>query len=316
MDPLSDLLSLIEVQSSLSSRFEARGRWAFRFPGYGAHIKFGCVLNGSYLIWAEGTPAPVRLEAGDFFMLSHGRPFLAATDLQSPPQDGTHAFRDHRDADGVVRYVGLDDDGKTFVSSASGRFMFDGEAGDLLLRHLPPLLHLRAADPATRPLTGLLELLRWETGEARPGSSLAQANLASLVLVQALRIYLGNAAQPEGWLGAMADARIGTALSRMHGDLARRWTVESLALAAGMSRTAFAVRFKQLTGSTPLDYLSAWRMTVARRALRKTDEGIAGIAERVGYLSDTAFSSAFKRATGQSPGSFRNSRRAAVQAAP
>jgi AraC-like DNA-binding protein len=81
--------------------------------------------------------------------------------------------------------------------------------------------------------------------------------------------------------------------------------VESLASAAGMSRTAFAVRFKQLVGLPPLDYLSGWRMTVARNALRKGDESMVDIAERIGYQSDTAFSAAFKRATGTSPGRFR-----------
>jgi AraC-like DNA-binding protein len=76
-----------------------------------------------------------------------------------------------------------------------------------------------------------------------------------------------------------------------------------------MSRTAFPVRVKQLAGTTPLDYLSGWRMTVASSALKNSDEAIAGIAERIGYLSDTAFSSAFKKATGQSPGRYRNSYR-------
>ena len=78
-----------------------------------------------------------------------------------------------------------------------------------------------------------------------PQSSVLSKVLAAMVLVQTLRIFLNNTPQPEGWLGAMADARIGAALSRLHGDLAHRWTVESLATAAGMSRTAFAVRFKQ-----------------------------------------------------------------------
>jgi AraC-like DNA-binding protein len=131
-----------------------------------------------------------------------------------------------------------------------------------------------------------------------------------------LRIFLSNTPQPEGWLGAMADPRVGAALSSLHGDLAHRWTVESLAAAAGMSRTAFAVRFKSPTGTTPLDYLRVWRMTVARSALKDSDEAIAGIAERVGYLSDTAFSAAFKRQTGQSPGRFRTSWQGADSTAP
>jgi len=308
MDPLSDVLSMLTVSSTLSSRFEARGRWAFRYSQYASHIKLGCVLSGRFQLHVDGA-APVVLEAGDFFLLTNGLPFSAASDPPGPVQDGTHLARDHRGPDGVLRYDGQGASDASRVVLASGRFALDGEAGELLLRHLPPLIHLRASDPGARPLVGLLDLLGWETAELRPGASIARTNLAALVLVQALRVHLANAPQPEGWLGAMADARIGQALSRMHGDIAQPWTVARLAQSAGMSRTAFAVRFKSLTGATPLEYLGGWRMTVARNALRRGDEAIARIAERIGYQSETAFSAAFKRETGESPGRFRTASR-------
>ncbi|SFP83064.1 AraC family transcriptional regulator [Variovorax sp. 770b2] len=310
MDPLSDVLSMLTVSSTLSSRFEARGRWALRYSQYASHIKLGCVLEGRFRLDVDGAAAPVVLEAGDFFLLTNGLPFSASSDPPGPLRDGTQLNRDHRGPDGVVRYDGQGAEDGTRVALASGRFALAGEAGELLLRHLPPLIHLRASDPGARPLVGLLDLLGWETAEMRPGSSIARTNLAALVLVQALRVHLANAPQPEGWLGAMADARIGAALSQMHADIAQPWTVERLAQSAGMSRTAFAVRFKALTGSTPLDYLGGWRMTVARNALRHGEEGIARIAERVGYQSETAFSAAFKRETGESPGRFRTQARA------
>ncbi|CAN5498855.1 AraC family transcriptional regulator [soil metagenome] len=302
MDPLSHVLSMLQVGSTLSSRLEAYGRWAFRYPAYASHIKLGSVLSGR-LQMQLGDGPPVVLEEGDFYLLTNGQPFAAASIPPGPEQDAIPAYGDHRGADGVVRFGNPEDGAR--VALANGRFAFEGEVGDLLLRHLPPLIHLRAADPGTQPLAGLLDLLRWETGDARPGAVIAQANLASLVLVQALRVYLATTPQPQGWLGAMGDTRIGAALSALHGDLAHRWTVDSLAAVAGMSRTAFAMRFKRLTGSTPLDYLVHWRMTVARHALKHGDAGIADIAERVGYQSDTAFSAAFKRATGHSPGRFR-----------
>jgi len=315
MDPLSDVLAMLTVSSTLSSRFEARGRWAFRYGHYASHIKLGCVIEGRFRIEVEGTAAPVMLEAGDFFLLTNGLPFSAASDPPGPLQDGTRLSREQRGPDGVLRHDGLDASDATRVVLASGRFALSGEAGELLLRHLPPLIHLRASDPGARPLVGLLDLMGWETAEPRPGSTLARTHLAALVLVQALRVHLANAPQPEGWLGAMTDARIGTALSRMHADIAQPWTVERLARTASMSRTAFALRFKALTGSTPLDYLGGWRMTVARHALRHGDEGIARIAERVGYQSETAFSAAFRRAVGESPGRFRSQVRAEAAAA-
>jgi AraC-like DNA-binding protein len=300
MDPLSDVLSMLKVSSALSTRFEGRSDWAFQFPGYAAQIKFGGVLAGRFWLSMKGMKAPVLLETGDFYLLTNGQPFRIGSDPDVPAQD-VEAFRAHREEDGVVR-IGSEG---ALVSLASGSFVFDGEVSELLLRHVPPFIHLRASDPSTRPLAGLLDLLRWEVDATRPGALVASESLAALVLVQALRVFLSHAPQPEGWLGAMTDARVGGALSAMHGNLAQRWTVESLASAAGMSRTAFAVRFKQLVGLPPLDYLSGWRMTVARNALRKGDESMVDIAERIGYQSDTAFSAAFKRATGTSPGRFR-----------
>ncbi len=172
-----------------------------------------------------------------------------------------------------------------------------------------PLIHLRAADVASHALGHVLALMRAETEGEMPGSDVATGSLATLVLVHALRTYLATSEARAGWLGALADARIGRALSRMHAAPGERWSVDTLAGEVGMSRTAFAQRFGQRVGSAPLEYLQAWRMSLAMTALADTDEPLARIAERVGYLSDTAFSIAFKRSTGESPGRYRSARR-------
>ena len=315
MDPLSDVLAMLRVTSLLASRFEGRGAWNLRFEHYDAQIKFGCVLAGRLALSADtADAAPTWLETGDYYLLTNGRPFRTTTAPDRPVLDGARTYRDHKGADGVVRY-GADG---PLVSLASGRFTFEGEASELLLRHLPPFLHLRAGAPGTEALAGLLHLLRAESVDSQPGAGVARASLASLVLVHALRVFLAHDAQPEGWLGALRDARIGAALARMHGDPAQAWTVASLADAVGMSRTAFAVRFKQRVGATPLDYLGAWRMRLAQRALRESDAAISQVAEQVGYRSDTSFNAAFKRAIGLSPGRYRSAREAptAEQAPP
>ncbi|WP_374190095.1 helix-turn-helix transcriptional regulator [Rhizobium rhizogenes] len=79
-----------------------------------------------------------------------------------------------------------------------------------------------------------------------------------------------------------------------------------MALAVGMSRTAFTQRCKSLVGLPSLDYLMRWRMTVAGTELRKGDKSLSTVAESVGYASDTALNSAFKRTIGQSPGRYRS----------
>jgi AraC-like DNA-binding protein len=299
MDPLSDVLALLRVNSVLSARMEARGRWALRFPAY-RHMKFGGMLEGGRWLRVEGEEA-VRLETGDFYLLTDGRPYAVASDPGLTPEDGVAVFSNHMGDDGIVRYG---DAGERTVVAA-GRFTFEGESAGTLLRLLPPLIHVPAGSPGSASLAALLPLVGMESAGATLGAGVAASSLANLVLVQILRAHLASASQPPGWLGAMADARIGRALSMMHREVDRRWTVEDLARAIGMSRTAFTTRFRTRVGLPPLNYLTRWRMTLAAAALRTGGDSLATIATKLGYASDTAFSNAFKRERGVSPGRFR-----------
>lgn len=107
------------------------------------------------------------------------------------------------------------------------------------------------------------------------------------------------------WLTALRDPRSGTALSLMHDEPQRPWTVEGLARAVTMSRPAFARRFKELVGSSPLAYLARLRIDRAARMLRDTDDLVSDIAQAVGYTSEFAFSRAFSRQHGIAPGRYR-----------
>ncbi|MGI4812139.1 MAG: AraC family transcriptional regulator [Janthinobacterium lividum] len=305
MDALSDVLSTLRVSSVLSSRFEGRGAWNLHFPAY-QHIKFGGVLSGRFYLRLEGEE-PIALDEGDFYLLTTGRPFRSASDPNDLPVDGVAVYR-KRDDDRVVRHY-CEGDGAP-VSLASGQFTFQNDVSDLLLRHLPPLVHLHAADVRSNALPKVLDLLRLETGDLYSGAEVARSSLAALALVHVLRAYLQSTPQPVGWLGALSDSKIGRALSTMHAEPGKRWTVETLASSVAMSRTAFANRFRKLVGQAPLEYLNHWRMAIARTALRNTEEPLVDIASRIGYLSDTAFSIAFKRSTGVSPGKFRTDGRA------
>jgi len=175
-----------------------------------------------------------------------------------------------------------------------GHFTMDGNHADILLSLLPPLFHIREeSDKAV--LRGTLERMRQEMFDPQPGSFLVGQQLATMVLVQALRLYLADIANGGvGWLFALADKRMGAAINAMHKDPARRWTLESLATRVGMSRTAFAVKFKETVGKSPLDYLTHWRMLLAGDRLANSGDGISVIAPSLGYESESA-STAFKR---------------------
>ncbi|WP_282511868.1 helix-turn-helix transcriptional regulator [Burkholderia cepacia] len=125
------------------------------------------------------------------------------------------------------------------------------------------------------------------------------------MLAQTLRAAIASGAVADCWLNALSDPKVGPVLSVMHGAPERRWTIDTLASSAGMSRTAFATHFRRMVGSAPLEYLHRWRMVIAMTVLKDSDEPLVSIAERIGHLSDTAFSVAFKRTTGINPRRYR-----------
>lgn len=300
MDPLSDVFSLLKVKSVLSARFEAAGAWALSFPAY-RHVKFGGVIKGARWVWIEGVTEPAKMEEGDFCLLTDGLPFRFASDPGVEAQDGEKMFARHLGADGIVRFGR----GATRTISVGGTFEFDGDMSGLLLNFLPPFVHVTADSPDARALRAALELMRAETESVRPGAAAMAGSLANIVLVNILRAHLAANPRSTGWLGALSDPRIGSALRMVHAEIARRWKVDELASKVGMSRTAFIERFKDLVGLPPLEYLIGWRMTIAKNALKTGNDNLATIAAAVGYASETTFSSTFKRMFGQSPSRYR-----------
>ena len=300
MDPISSIFSLLTVQSALTARIELRGPWALRFSSY-QHVKFTGVLEGEFWLWFEDGTPPLKLETGDFYLMTRGLPYCTGSDPTLTPEDGRAFLARHAGPEGIVR----SGDGGRIAIATGGRFTFEGDSSDLLLNLLPPLVHIPAGAPGAAPLRAVLELLRLESATALPGASVVSASLASLILIQILRAHLATAAPAAGWLGALADPRIGKALTLMHAQFARCWKVEELASEVAISRTAFAERFRRLVGVPPLAYLIDWRMSVAGAAL-KAGASLSQVAQQVGYGSDAAFSAAFKRATGHSPGQYRS----------
>lgn len=127
------------------------------------------------------------------------------------------------------------------------------------------------------------------------------------VFVQVLRVCLTDAGVlPADWLRALADERLAPALRLMHGDPSRPRQLEELARAAAMSRTTFALRFREAAGVPPLTYLLDWRMGLAARALREEETPVAALARSVGYTSESAFSNAFKHTVGIAPRRYRH----------
>lgn len=297
MDPLSEVFSLLDMQSAATSRLEAGDAWALSFPGK-PYLKFHAVLRGQCWLTLAGQP-PCQLNAGDTFLLANAPPFILSSDPRMEAKDAAQLFAETHS--NIYRHRGDD------TILLGGGFVFRSDNARLLLDVLPAFIHIPAQDPAAAVLRRTLETLNEELGTPLMGTSLVTSRLADILLVQALRAYVAmHGDNVAGWIGALKDRRIGTALNLMHGEVSRDWKVDELAFAVGMSRSGFALRFKELVGTPPLAYLLNWRMQLAREALRQNEGTIGSLATRLGYASESAFGNAFRRVHGRPPKRYRS----------
>ncbi len=294
MDPLSEILSLMRPQVYVSGGFALSGDLAVSFPKHRG-IKCYAMLVGNCWLRVEGVSEPVLLQPGDCFLLPRGLPFQLTTDLSLQPIEYQKACsqlnlkREFPSPAEEARYI------------AGGHFALDGEHAEMLLRLLPPIVHIRREQDKAA-LRWSLERLREELKESQPGSSLITQQLAYMVLIQALRLHLADTAGAgHGWLAALSDKHMSLAINYLHSEPGYPWTLQSLAERVGLSRSVFALRFREIVGTTPMEYLTRWRMLRAVDRLKNSNEGIAAIAQALGYESESAFGKAFRRVMGCSP---------------
>lgn len=296
IDPLSDVLSLLSARSLLSASLRARGDWSIRFASDG--VKFNAVLEGGCYLVSEGEE-PRWLEAGDCFLLVNCGAYVLCSDPALAPAPPSEVFRPDHTASINSEIAGEG------LFAIGGRVTFDDADAGLLLDALPPILFVSGKSREAAAIRWLLSRLGEEWDEQRPGGSVAADHLAQLLFVELIRVWLHQADATPGWLQALSDRRVGAAIRLLHGDPARNWRLQDLAEAAGMSRSNFALRFRELAGMSPLDYLLRWRMRLGAKALRSGSQPISAISFSLGYQSESAFSNAFKRITGVAPQQYR-----------
>jgi AraC-like DNA-binding protein len=298
MDPLSDLLRLLKVRSYGAAGLDAGGDWAIRFPEHDG-MKVFAVVEGSCSVSLEEETESIAVHAGECFLATQGRPFrmgngaaveFASADTLLPP-----AF-DGR----IVTYQG----GGDFLA-VGGFFSLADRQADLFLAAVPPVVRFRKGADRDA-MRWCVDRLTVELREPGPGTRLIAEQLVTMMLVQALRSSLSSADYLQaGWLTALVDPKLRLAMGGMHDAPHRRWTIQSLAALAGMSRTSFALRFKAAMGLAPLDYLTRWRMLLAQDRLATSQAPAVEIGLGIGYDCERSFARAFKRTHGYSPRQYR-----------
>ena len=303
-DPVADAIGLLRPRTVIEPSIHAAGAWGLRFDRF-PHVKLGIVVQGTCWLVLEGQE-PVLLEEGDFYLLGNPPPYVLASSLGAESRAVQSVWDE---AEGGVVRIGPEAEEDTYI--CGGHFVFDDMNASVLTDVLPQLVLVRAADPRGRHLAHLSELMVAEIEDTATGGPLVLNHLAQILFVQMLRAHAVQAVEPTGWLGALNDDGMGAALCAMHGDVAHAWTLKELAGISHMSRSAFALSFKDQVGTPPLEYLIKWRMSLARDALGRGTHSISELARATGYQSESAFSTAFRRVVGLSPRQFRDERRSA-----
>jgi AraC-like DNA-binding protein len=298
MDPLSDVVALLRPDTAISKPIAACGEWGVRYAAYG-QPGFALVLEGECWL-ALDERAPIRLARGDFVLLP-ATPAFAMTSRPGaacvPAAPSATAVR-HGEAAGERDFRML-----------GGSFRIEPANAPLLIDLLPDMVHVRAADAAA--LSRIIGLIEDECAADRPGGEMILQRLLEVMLIEALRLErMGQEGSFDpGLLAGLRDPALAKALRAIHSEVGRRWTVANLARIAGMSRSAFAARFRATAGCAPMEYLARWRMARARDALGRGGAALDRLAAEIGFESASAFSTAFRRRVGCAPGGFARSLR-------
>ncbi|RAS01379.1 AraC family transcriptional regulator [Ensifer adhaerens] len=299
MDPLTDIFSLMRIRKAKFTTLDATAPWGVASDGDPA-IKFVLVVRGSGVLTTRENAHTVSLRAGDVFIMFGNEPYQVYDHADSRTADclDVETLR----VGNRIQFGG----GGATTTFISGFFEIDRLDARPLLKVLPKLLHLKSEQSRSRQFQSVLELLAAEADAPGLGTDAVVRRLFELLFVHAIRAFAQQGLVPKtGWLAAVSDRNLVLAVDAMHSELQMPWTVDQLAKRAGMSRSAFAARFKDVVGQAPLEYLTEWRIHQAARLVEGDANKLSVISRSVGYRSEAAFTKAFRKVMGTSPSQYR-----------
>ncbi|MFD8014626.1 AraC family transcriptional regulator [Streptomyces sp. NPDC058955] len=313
-DVLTALLRPLRLIDVFHSVWEAGGAWGVRGHQDSCAILHHMVRGGCVMSFEDGSE-PVELDEGDLALFPHGTAHTFSAGHGAPTTPLSALVPSVRPgASGQVRVGTAPYD--TRMLCASLRHGPVTEPG--LYGGLPRIIVLRRPMLEDEPLLmSTLAALPAEIARTAPGARLVALRAFETVFVLSLRIALARQPTEDSpTLRALRHPGIGKALAAIHGAYAEPWTVETLAGEAGMSRSVFAQRFRELVGEPPMRHLTARRLQEAKRLLSDTRVAQQDIARRVGYRSPVGFHLAFRKEYAMTPGAFRARREEAPDRGP
>jgi AraC-like DNA-binding protein len=302
-DPLGEALHFLRMDGAFYCRSELSAPWGMTLDPMPGYLWFHVVTAGAVLLDVD--PAHRRwLHPGDVALVPQGTGHVLRSEPGVPAPPIMELDLEHpSDRYEILRHG----QGGAPTTLICGAVRFDHPVARNLVGILPPMIYIEASDGSRATwMQGIFELMAAEARQFRPGGEAVITRLADVLVIQAIRAWIDTApAARTGWLGALQDQQIGRALTLIHREPARAWTVGSLAREIALSRSAFAARFTELVNEPAMQYLTRWRMQIAQNALQTERATVAELASRLGYQSEAAFARAFKRVIGVPPGAVK-----------
>ena len=290
MDVLNQLFSTLKVTANVFHNGQYCGNWAIDTSG-SSYISFHIVSHGRCFLSIDGgTSHKELLKAGDIVLF---------------PRDSKHCLTNDEDFNQPIN-TEVSQDFNHGVQPQStglvcGYFTHQHPLVEKLTQHMPEFVVIKEQEDGSG-LSLLLKALLQESLASHKGSALILAKLSEAILAM---LFRDNLAGDEGILAAIAHPKLGKAIEVIHQQPQHKWTVETLAQCSHMSRAAFSELFKQITGQSPMEYLTQWRIALAYRLLADENASTLHAALSCGYDNESSFSKAFKRVLGISPGQVR-----------
>lgn len=294
MDLLHDHLVRARASGAVFARSVARPPWGLTLPG-SIQLSLHTVLRGHAWVWLQDPAEAERLLPGDLAVVVGGQEHHIA-DEPTPDRCLTH------EQFWAAKTAGDGDDPRAAVFLC-GAYRLAGDVGRNLIQALPPMLVIRPS--AHDQVHDVVSLISRELTQAAPGQQTVLDRLLDVLLVLVMRASYQQSPTAPRWYRAAEDPRLGRALQAMHEQPERSWTVPELAHLSAMSRPSFSRNFERALGQSPMQYLTDWRLTLAREYLLANELTLEQIAHRTGYSSPNAFAATFRRHVGLPPGRWR-----------
>jgi AraC family transcriptional activator of mtrCDE len=293
MDILNDVLKTLRLSSKVFLHAKFCEQWVIDIEPLNLQVSFHVIAHGDCWLHTHDISTPTELHTGDLVLCLRNTPHYVTNSAEPP-------------ADDLPR-----NSPTTGVAPANATSLICGQCEFLqyhwnpILEVMPNIMVIPTTESTRTNLAGIIDLMVSEVKSAGESSNAVIDRLSDILFIEAIRAYVQLNKNDWGYIAALKDLRLSKALTSFHQLPAKNWTVQTLSEEAGMSRSAFADKFKRMIDMSPMEYVTGWRMQRAYDALSSDNKSIMQLAEDSGYQSEASFRKAFKKQFGVGPGAVR-----------